>query len=128
MKKRRKSTTEFKAKVALEAIKGQQPIHESAMEYDAHPSQIAQWKRPLVDGASDIFRRGKDPDAAALAEILDRAQLTCSPTQGTSLVCGFFVKSAKSSEIVLDLRMINSCDNEYLQRNEEVRKLGVLFS
>jgi len=73
MKKRRKFTTEFKAKVALEAIKGQVPIHELAKEYDVHPKQIAQWKKQLVDSASEVFRRGKDPDAVAQAEELDRA-------------------------------------------------------
>jgi transposase len=73
MKKRRKFTTEFKAKVALEAIKGQQPIHELAKEYDVHPNQIAQWKKQLVDGASEVFRRGKDPEAVAQIVELDRA-------------------------------------------------------
>ena len=54
MKRRRKFTTEFKAKVALEAIKGQQPIHELAKEYEVHPNQIAQWKKQLLDGASEV--------------------------------------------------------------------------
>lgn len=73
MKKRRRFTMEFKAKVALEAIKGQRPIHELAKEFDVHPNQIAQWKKQLVDGASEVFRRGKDPDATAQAAELDRA-------------------------------------------------------
>jgi len=73
MKKRRKFTMEFKAKVAVEAIKGQVPIHELAKEYDVHPNQIAQWKKQLVDGASEVFRRGKDPDLLAQGEELDRA-------------------------------------------------------
>jgi len=73
MKKRRKFTTEFKAKVALEAIKGQRPIHELAKDYDVHPNQIAQWKKQLLEGSSEVFRRGKDPDTAAREAELDRA-------------------------------------------------------
>jgi len=73
MKKRRNFTNDFKAKVALEAIKGQRPIHEIAKEHDVHPNQIAGWKKHLLEGASEVFRRGKDPDAVAREADLDRA-------------------------------------------------------
>jgi transposase-like protein len=73
MKKRRRFTTEFKAKVALEAIKGQRAIHEVAKEFDVHPNQIAQWKKQVLEGASQLFRRGQEPDASAQAAELDRA-------------------------------------------------------
>ena len=73
MKKRRRFTTDFKAKVALEAIKGQQPIHELAKEFDVHPNQIVQWKKQLQEGASELFRRGRHPDETEQAVELDRA-------------------------------------------------------
>ena len=73
MKKRRNFTNDFKAKVALEAIKGQRPIHELAKDYDVHPNQITLWKKHLLEGASEVFRRGKDPDVVAQEANLDSA-------------------------------------------------------
>ncbi len=48
--KRRRFTAQFKAKVALEAIKGQRTIGELAGLYQVHPSRIAAWKKHLVCG------------------------------------------------------------------------------
>ena len=55
MKKRRKYTSEFKSKVALEALREQQPIHEIAKCYQIHPSQVTKWKKTLQDSASSVF-------------------------------------------------------------------------
>jgi transposase-like protein len=45
-KRQRKSfTTEFKVKIALEAIKGQRTVNEIASQYGVHPNQVTQWKR-----------------------------------------------------------------------------------
>ena len=44
MKKRRRYTSEFKSKVALEAVREQQPIHEIAKRYQIHPTQVTEWK------------------------------------------------------------------------------------
>ena len=73
MKKRRRFTTEFKAKVALEAIKGQRPIHELAKDFDVHPNQIAQWKKHLLEGASELFKQGQKKEEEAQAAKLDQA-------------------------------------------------------
>jgi transposase-like protein len=49
-KKQRKTyTTEFKVKVALEAIKGQRTINEIAGHYSVHPNQVTQWKKQAID-------------------------------------------------------------------------------
>ena len=53
--KRRTLTPQFKAKVALEAIKGDKVLNELAKEYQVLPGQISQWKRELLSGAADIF-------------------------------------------------------------------------
>jgi putative transposase len=57
-RKRKKHTEETKARVALEAIKGVRTLSELSAAYGVHPTVIAQWKRQLVRGASEVFRRG----------------------------------------------------------------------
>lgn len=69
-KKRRKFTTEYKAKVALAALSEEQSMAELARRYDLHPNQISKWKREAVEGLSGIFSgKVKGPDAARDAEI-----------------------------------------------------------
>jgi len=55
---RKNHAKEFKAKVALDAIKGVQTLSELAARYKVHPTQIAQWKKHLVEGAPQVFERG----------------------------------------------------------------------
>jgi len=47
--RRRQHSAEFKAKVALEAIRGERTINELATEYGVHPVQITQWKKVLLE-------------------------------------------------------------------------------
>jgi putative transposase len=56
-KKRRKHSDEFKARVALEAIRGVKTLSELSSTYGVHHTVIAQWKRQLLDGAPGIFSR-----------------------------------------------------------------------
>ena len=74
MKKGRKNhSARFKAKVALEAIKGAKTLAELASKYEVHPNQIRQWKQQLLDQVSDIFvdkRRRKSNDDEKLKEQL----------------------------------------------------------
>jgi transposase len=49
----------FKAKVALEAIKGEQTIVELSQRYQVHPNQITEWKKQLLENAPEIFNRCK---------------------------------------------------------------------
>ena len=58
MTKRKQHKPEFKAKVALEALKGEQTVAELATRFGVHPTMIHQWKKALLDGASDVFERG----------------------------------------------------------------------
>jgi transposase len=63
--KRKRYTKEFKAKVALEAIKGQKTVNEIASEFGVHVSQINEWKRQLLAGLPEVFdRKGERREAA----------------------------------------------------------------
>ena len=54
---RRKFTGEFKAKVALEAIKAQETINQIAARHEVHPHQVTQWKQQLLRQASAAFEQ-----------------------------------------------------------------------
>lgn len=58
MKKRRNHDAGFKARVALEAVKGERTVSELAADYGVHLTVIHQWKKALLDGAAEIFERG----------------------------------------------------------------------
>lgn len=62
MAKRRNFTAEFKAKVALEAIKGQRTISEIASRHEIHPNLVTQWKKGLLAHASDAFSDARSKD------------------------------------------------------------------
>jgi len=55
--KRRNHAAQFQAKVALAAAKGDKTIAELASEYEAHPNQITQWKKQLLELLPEIFSR-----------------------------------------------------------------------
>ena len=52
---RRNHAPAFKAKVALEALKGDQTIVELSQRYQVHPNQITEWKKQLLEKGADIF-------------------------------------------------------------------------
>ena len=57
---RRNHGSVFKAKVALEAIKGDQTLTELSERFDVHPNQIVEWKKQLLEGAPEVFEKGKN--------------------------------------------------------------------
>jgi putative transposase len=64
MAKRRNFSADFKAKVALEAIKGQRTVAEIATRHEIHPNLVTQWKKALVEHASDAFSDSRTKDKA----------------------------------------------------------------
>ena len=67
MSKRKNHSPEFKAKVALETLKGERTVAELASHFVVHPTMIHNWKRALLEGASGVFERGgkKSPEIDA---------------------------------------------------------------
>ncbi len=55
---RKKHSASFKAKVALEALKGEETVAQIAARYEVHPNMVTKWKKDLQDKAASIF--GKD--------------------------------------------------------------------
>jgi transposase-like protein len=60
MIKRRRFTAEFKARVALEALRGDRTVQEIAAKHKVHPNQVSTWKRQAVDGLGEVFSNGVD--------------------------------------------------------------------
>ena len=54
-KGRRKHSSAFKARVALEAVKGEETVAQLDARYEVHPGQIQAWKKSLTDGAAGVF-------------------------------------------------------------------------
>ena len=60
---RKNYSSDLKAKVAVEAIRGQKTANEIAAEYGIHPTQIAQWKKQALDGLPDLFSTRRSDQA-----------------------------------------------------------------
>ncbi len=59
MKRKRKThTAQFKAQVALAALKGDRTVNELAGQFEAHPTLINAWKKQLLQGAEAAFANG----------------------------------------------------------------------
>ena len=70
---RRKHSPAFKAKVALEALKGGETIAQLASRFEVHPSQVRKWKRQMEEGAAGVFgddhAQKKKDDQALVAQL-----------------------------------------------------------
>jgi transposase-like protein len=72
-KKRKIISSQSKAKVALEAVRGTKTVNEIAQEFGVHPNQVGLWKKELQDQAESLFasKRGPKPvDEASSTERL----------------------------------------------------------
>ena len=59
MGKHRKFSAELKAKIAVEALKGQRTVQEIASSYSVHPNQVTNWRKQLIDFSAEAFSAGR---------------------------------------------------------------------
>ena len=60
---RKKFTAKFKTEVVLESLKERMTNQELARKFDIHPQQISTWKREFLNGAAEVFTKGKKKSA-----------------------------------------------------------------
>ena len=60
MSTRRRFSGDFKAKVALEALRGDKTIQEIATRHKVHPNQVSTWKQRAVEGMKEVFSKGAE--------------------------------------------------------------------
>ena len=67
----------FKARVALEAVKGEKTMAQLSSEYGVHPNQIRQWRQRLLDELPDVFfdRRQKQENQGVYHQICQRSSI-----------------------------------------------------
>ena len=71
-RKRRQHSAEFKAKVALAALKNEKTVSELAARFEVHPTMINKWKQALLEGAVEIFdgaRKSKEHSEAQIDDL-----------------------------------------------------------
>jgi transposase len=81
-RKRRAFNATFKSRVAIDALKGLKTVGELAKQHSVHPTQVALWKKQLIDQASSLFEAGSaraeksdEPGSAELYEQIGRLKI-----------------------------------------------------
>lgn len=67
--KRKKYTDKFKAKVALDAVRGVKTLAELSSEYKVHGTQISEWKRQLLESSPEVFSGRRTRSAKSEEEL-----------------------------------------------------------
>ena len=73
-KQRRKHSGAFKARVALEALRGIKTVSQIAADYEVHPVQVGQWKKELQERLPELFEKPKKSDRARVGREAERLE------------------------------------------------------
>ncbi|MFM7294373.1 MAG: IS3 family transposase [Burkholderiales bacterium] len=101
-RQRRKLSAEFKARVALAALREDKTLAELCKQFEVHPNQITEWKKQLMARAADVFAHG----SGAAVEPVDLSPLHAKIGQ-LALENGFFVRRAHQGGIAERRQMID---------------------
>jgi len=71
-KERKRFKSDFKAKVAIEAIKEIKTINQLAQEFNIHPNQISLWKKELLSRATEIFGVVRDKEKKETEQLVPK--------------------------------------------------------
>lgn len=81
-RKRRAFTSAFKSKVALDAVRGLKTVSELAKQHQVHPTQVALWKKQLLEGVETVFEgssakpeKSDEPGSAELYEQIGKLNM-----------------------------------------------------
>ena len=74
MSKRKRYSADFKAKVALEAIREELTLSELSKKYNDHPNMISAWKRTAIENMASGFAKGKEGEQKSNDAEIDRLQ------------------------------------------------------
>ena len=91
--KRRRFSGELKAKVALEALRGDRTLQEIASQHQVHPNQVGAWKRQAMEGLVEVFSKGTERRVGRPGE---RGPRSSRQDRGADRGAGFFVARVRS--------------------------------
>ena len=75
MVKRKQYDSQFKATVALEAVKNQKTISQIASDYSVHPNQVGKWKKQLLESLPKVFTNRQSGSEKANEQLIDELYL-----------------------------------------------------
>ena len=98
MKKQRIFTSAYKAKVALELIKGVKTMSKISSEYEVHSTQLVKWRNTLVTNAAQVFEKNDMDQISKMQKEFELERQTLHETIGKMAVQIEFLKK-KSGEL-----------------------------
>ncbi|MDF1569187.1 MAG: transposase [Spirochaetaceae bacterium] len=118
MRQRRRFSDEFKAKVAIEAIKEEKTLQELAEEFQVHPNQISGWKKQLLENSGKIYERKNTKDKELENAEKKQEELFKQLGQGSQFTSYGFLQVLKDAGVEISMDGRGSWrDNRLVTRN-----------
>ncbi len=114
---RRTHSPAFKAKVAMEALKGEETVAQLASRFDVHPNLVTTWKKAQVEGAVGVFddrQEQKESDEALVAQLYQqlrqlKVERDCSENGGCHTTAASSVTLYPSLSMRCTARLTKAC-------------------